>query len=469
MHVALVNTNRVRPPIAPIGLEYVAQALQAAGHQVHVLDLCWEPDPRSAISGFFSAKEHGLVGVTIRNTDDCAYTSRASFVPAAAEWIQAIRSCTAAPVVLGGVGFSVMPERVLDACGAEYGIWADGEFAFTALADRLAGNGEWKTLPHLVWKRDGKWRRNSPRFRDLSELPAMRRNWFDNLRYFREGGQAGFETKRGCPCSCTYCADPLAKGNRTRVRPPEAVIDELEAMLQQGIDCLHTCDHEFNIPEEHAKEVCRALIRRGLAGRLRWYAYCAPVPFSPDLAGSMARAGCVGVNFGVDSGDPGMLRTLGRNHRPEHILRVADLCREHGMAVMFDLVLGGPGETEESLAATVACMRRARPDRVGVNAGVRVYPGTRLERQILRNRWTGGFSGGPDPVSPVFFLEPSVSPVIFENLSRLVQDDPLFLFMDPRRPFQNYNYNANDVLVEAIRGGERGAYWDILRRTAGKS
>ena len=98
-------------------------------------------------------------------------------------------------------------------------------------------------------------------------------------RYFAHGGQAGFESKRGCPAACLYCADPVAKGRRLRLRPPTAVADEIAALLAQGIDHLHTCDCEFNLPPEHAIAVCEELIRRGLGRQLRWYAYCAPAPF----------------------------------------------------------------------------------------------------------------------------------------------------------------------------------------------
>jgi hypothetical protein len=51
--VALVNTNRVKPPIFPIGLEYVAEVLNETGYKVGILDLCWEEDLESAIAKFF--------------------------------------------------------------------------------------------------------------------------------------------------------------------------------------------------------------------------------------------------------------------------------------------------------------------------------------------------------------------------------------------------------------------------------
>jgi len=463
LRVALINTNRIQPPIAPIGLEYVAEALGGAGHDVEILDLCWAEEPASAIAGFFKGPDFGLVGVTLRNTDDCAFTSRQSFLDAFAGMVHTIGAHTSALLVLGGVGFSVMPERVLARCEADAGIWGEGEFAMVALADRLARGEAWHDVPGLVWRGAHGWQRNPPSMPSLVDLPAMSRSRLDNRRYFREGGQAGFETKRGCPGKCIYCADPLAKGSVTRARPPGAVVDELANLLAQGIDHLHTCDSEFNLPERHAISICREIIRRGLGDRLRWYAYCAPAPFSRELAGLMREAGCVGVNFGADHGDAAMLRRLGRGYAPEDILAATQRCHEAGMAVMLDLLLGAPGETREGIARTIELVQRAAPERVGISLGVRVYPGTRLAEQVLGGDGAG-LVGGTDPAEPLFFLEPDVAPYAFGWLDDLVGDDRRFLFFDPSKPKQNYNYNANQRLVEAIAEGYRGAYWDILRR-----
>jgi hypothetical protein len=472
LRVALINTNRIQPPIAPIGLEYVAEALGAAGHDVEVLDLCWVQEPGAAIARFFAGPEFDLVGVTLRNTDDCAFTSRHSFLDAFAGMVHTIRTHTGAPIVLGGVGFSVMPERVLARCEADAGVWGEGEFAMVALADRadradrarrMARGEAWHDVPGLVWRGQDGWQRNAPSMPSLSDLPAMSRRWLDNQRYFREGGQAGFETKRGCPGKCIYCADPLAKGRVTRVRSPAAVADELANLLAQGIDHFHTCDSEFNLPERHAIAICREMVRRGLGDKLRWYAYCAPAPFSRELAGLMREAGCVGVNFGADHGDAAMLKRLGRAYTPDDILAATQRCHEVGMVVMLDLLLGAPGETREGIARTIELMQRAAPERVGISLGVRVYPGTRLAAQVLTGS-REGLVGAADPAEPLFFLEPAVAQDAFSWVDELVGDDRRFLFFDPSKPKQNYNYNANQRLVEAIGKGYRGAYWDMLRR-----
>jgi radical SAM superfamily enzyme YgiQ (UPF0313 family) len=463
MRIALVNTNRVKPAIAPIGLEYVAESISRAGFSVEVLDLCWADDWEKEIRSFFQHDEFQVIGVTLRNTDDCAYPGE-TFIPGFVKIINCLRKHSHGTLVIGGVGFSIMPREVLELCQADFGIWGDGEFTFLEFLTRMEKKSEYRYVPGLIHKFAGKWKMNPPRHDgSVLKLPAMTRRWVNNRRYFSEGGQIGFESKRGCAGRCIYCADPLAKGKKVKVRPPKDVADELEKLLQQGINCFHTCDSEFNLPPDHAHAVCEEIIRRN-DDSFYWYAYCAPYPFPRDLAKKMKQAGCVGINFGVDSGDPGMLKRLKRNFTPGDIIEVARTCRDEGITVMFDLLSGAPGETRASIIQTIELMKEAEPDRVGVSVGLRVYPGTGLADQLEKESSKQVKINPVDLLNPVFFLEPGVAPFIFELLDRTIDNDPRFFFFDPGRPAQNYNYNANQRLVEAILKGYRGAYWDILRK-----
>lgn len=464
MHIALVNTNRIKPPIAPVGLEYVAEALDHAGHDIAMLDLCWEGDWKFAIRRFFSEINPDLIGVTLRNTDDCAFTTRQSFLSEFSSMVRTIREQMESPIIIGGVGFSTMSEQVLDCCDADAGIWGDGEFAFVELADRIDRDEDWHTLPNLVWKQNGEIHHNPVQLNSLERLPPMSRKWIDIKRYFQEGGQIGFETKRGCPRQCIYCADPIAKGKQTRTRPPKAVVDELENLLALGVDHLHTCDSEFNIPEWHAKRVCEEIIDRHFGESLRWYAYCTPRPFSKELAQLMRKAGCVGINFGVDSGDEGILKWLKRDFSKQDIFNAARFCKEAGIVSMFDLLIGSPGESRESVVQTVELMKEVNPDCVGIALGVRIYQGTVLADRVKEDALKEGLVGKNEITEPLFFIEPKIAPFIAGLVGDLTQNDKRFFFFNPENSSQNYNYNANQCLVEAIREGCRGAYWDILRR-----
>ncbi len=473
--LTLINTNYMVPLIAPIGLDYVAGAARAAGIETDVLDLALESDPADALRRHFTGRNVRLVGLTLRNADDCFWPSARWFAPDMAETVRAVRALTDAPIVLGGVGFSIFAERLVEFTGADFGIRGDGEEAVVALVRQLEGGKRWDRVPGLVWREDGRLRSNPPAWPERPVLPTAR-DAIDNRAYFRLGGQGAVETKRGCDRACIYCADPLAKGPRVRRRGAAEVADEIESLLGQGVDVLHLADSEFNVPGEHARAVCEEFVRRRFGDRVRWYAYLSPTPFDAALADVMRRAGCVGINFTGDAAAEAMLRVYRQPHRRDDLAAAVVACRASGIAVMIDLLLGGPGETPETVADTIAFIKQADPDCAGAALGVRVYPGTAMARHLaaegplesnpgLRRR----YDGPVDFCRPTFYIAPTLGP----QPARLVKD----LIAGDRRFFEpaeeaapggkddkGYNYNDNRPLVEAIAQGARGAYWDILRR-----
>ena len=466
--VLLVNPNRMQPPVAPLAVDYLASALADAGFEADILDLCFSGDAAADIESYFTRNDVAAVALTMRNTDDACFGTRGFFIPEFRGVIDILRLHTAAPVVPGGSGFSIMPEAVLDFCGLDTGIWGEGERALPLLAKRIAAGDDYRDVPGLVYRADGGFVRNPPEYIELERGPAPRRHFVDNRRYFAEGAMGNMETKRGCARRCIYCADPLGKGARVRCRSPRSVADEVGTLLDEGVDCLHLCDSEFNLPPDHAAAVCAEIVDRGLGSKVKWYTYCSPAPFTAELAAAFAKAGCAGINFGVDSADDGMLAALGRDYTSSDIERTAEACRRHGMVTMFDLLLGAPGETRGSLRRTVEAMKRISPSRIGVSLGVRVYPGTRLA-DIVRKQGpveaNPGIHGDRDGsfFAPSFYLEPALGEDVENYLTDLIGGDERFFFMAAAEADRNYNYNDNTVLVDAIKQGHRGAFWDILR------
>ncbi|MBN1360933.1 MAG: radical SAM protein [Sedimentisphaerales bacterium] len=471
--LTLINTNRMVPPIAPIGLEYVAEAVQDQGIEVEVLDLCLCEDPDATLAAYFPRRSPALVGLSFRNADDCFWPSAKWFVPALADLVQRLRGLTDAPIALGGVGFSAFAERTVDHTGADFGVHGDGEGAAVALYRQLHGRQAFETVDGLLWRRDGQLVANQPAWPEQVSLPTRRRA-VDNATYFTKGGQCGFETKRGCNRRCLYCADPLSKGTCVRLRPPAEVADEVESLLAQGIDVLHTCDAEFNLPRSHALAVCEEFTRRALGEKVRWYTYLAVTPFDAELAGTMRRAGCVGINFTGDSASAAMLETYRQPHRAADLENAVRLCRQHGIKVMIDLMLGGPGETPETVATTIDFIKRIDPDCAGASLGIRIYPGTGMvdvvssegpleSNPALRRKYAGPF----DFFQPTFYISRHLG----SNPARLVKelmagDERFFEPMEeqPDAAATDHNYNDNTELADAIRAGARGAYWDILHR-----
>jgi tRNA A37 methylthiotransferase MiaB len=470
LDVLLVNPNRMKPPIAPLALEVLATALEGAGLSCAICDLCFADDPGAALAADLEARQPRLVALTMRNSDDCYCVTQHSFIPDIQERVAQLRAHCDAPIVIGGAGYSTAPEAILELVGADYGIVGDGEEALAQLARAVRDGVDASAIPGLVWRDGEHLRRNAPAYPDFGQT-ALSRDHLDNRRYFAEGGQGGLETKRGCPMPCVYCADPLSKGRRLRLRPPAAIVQEARNLLAQGVDAIHLCDSEFNLPLEHAKAVCAALIEAGVSDRWRFWAYLSPTPFDAELADLLVRAGCQGVNFGADSGDAGMLRRLGRQYTPDDLCETGRLCRQHGLTFMFDLLLGGPGETRESLRRTIELMKTIEPDCVGVAFGLRLYAGTAAAELVRRQGFSpanpnlrGRTEANEDFAWPIFFVEAGLGAEVVEYLRELIAGDRRFFFGWPDATQADYNYDDNQALVAAIAGGARGAYWDILRR-----
>jgi len=125
--LTLINTNRMKPIIALIGLNYIASSVQQAETDVEVLDLGLADESAKTIGKYFSEKNPELVGVSFRNSDDCFWPSASWFVPDLGDIIQAVCAMTDTPIVLGGVGFSIFARSIFEYTHANLGIRGDGE------------------------------------------------------------------------------------------------------------------------------------------------------------------------------------------------------------------------------------------------------------------------------------------------------------------------------------------------------
>jgi hypothetical protein len=138
---------------------------------------------------------------------------------------------------------------------------------------------------------------------------------------------------------------------------------------------------------------------------------------------------------------------------------------------MFDLIIGAPGEERVTVRKVIETMKRANPSRVGLSIGVRMYPRTVLVQHILQEGMTsanpnlhGAVEENPDLLKPIFYLSAKLGEKPQQYIRELVAGDPRFLIGETGDAAENYNYNDNSALVQAIEAGYRGAFWDIMRR-----
>jgi radical SAM superfamily enzyme YgiQ (UPF0313 family) len=367
MRILLVSANREKlpSPVVPIGLLSVAAALRDA-HEVRVVDLCFEDDPRAAVRRAIAAMDPQVIGVGLRNLHTNAYDGMERLIAEYGELVAWIRAASRAPIVLGGAAYSLQPETLLAKLGADYGVVGEGERALRDLVDRLS-RGETPSPIHragaiaapIVRSRRLEGAAAWPPS-DLDDLPPPARELVDP-RYYAFDGTDNLQTKRGCAFACAYCDYPDLEGNKVRVRHPETVADEMAARAEvPGVTHMFFVDSVFNVPRSHAIAVCDAIVRRG--NPLPWVCYASPVALDEEVVRAMAHAGCEGVEIGSDSGTARMLAQLKKPFTIEHITKSRELFRDYGIRDCHTFVLGAMDETAEEVEETLAFVERLDPD-----------------------------------------------------------------------------------------------------------
>ncbi|HHL40518.1 MAG TPA: radical SAM protein [Deltaproteobacteria bacterium] len=455
MQVLLISANRERSPypVAPLGIAYVAASLIEAGHRVRVLDLCFEDDGPAAAAAAARSFGADLIGLSIRNVDNLTYPASVFYLPAAREVVARLKEVSDAPVVVGGPGFSIFPREVLAYTGADYGIRGEGEGSLVRLVEALEGGGDVDGVPNLL--RPGGGAKGTARFDEDFGRLAPARSLLDNGRYLEEGGMGSVQTKRGCPFSCTYCTYPMIEGRRLRLREPAEVAEEIEALAgRHGVDYIFFVDDIFNSPEEHAHLICEEMIRRNI--RVRWTCFATPRTMSAALLDVMKRAGCMAVEFGTDGGGDSTLAALDKGFTADDVARAQHLCDRAGLEAAHYLILGGPGETEQTLAGTFSFMERIRPRAVIAMLGVRVYPGTGLAGRALEE---GVIGRGEPLLEPVFYFSPHLP------ARRLVEMVREYALSRPNWIVPGLHIRTGAETVAMLRRlGRRGPLWDLLAR-----
>ncbi len=348
MRIAFVSGNREQlpDPVVPLGILYL---ISAAGeqHERTLIDLCFEDDPYGHLAQALRSFKPELVALSMRNIQNADYTDTGTTLDHYARLVQVIRSQSDAPIVMGGGGFSVIPQELMQRFGIDYGVVGEGEGPFATLVARLSqGEKVSGGIQNLLVKGDLRPTPGLKRadFLDLSVNVRPDRRWVDP-RYYERSGIANLQTKRGCAMQCEYCTYPLIEGRTVRQRAADAIAEEWQEMVASHASISHVfvVDSVFNLPPHHAREVSEALIRIG--NKTPWTCYLNPIRFEPSLAEAMAKAGCVGVEIGSDSGtNEGLLR-LRKGFTTDHIAAASRVCREAGIKDCHTFILGTREET----------------------------------------------------------------------------------------------------------------------------
>ena len=419
MKILLVATNQtdrfmdrmvVRP--VPIGLAYITAAVDEGRHQMRVLDLMFSEDGPSDVAEAVHEFGPDLVGLSIRNLDNQSYFNPVWNLPGVKGIVERIRGLSDATVLCGGPAFSILPAECLEYVGADVGISGDAAEAFAMLVDRLDSGDDYTDIPGIVYRLDGRVEVSDGRFTsDFHRTPRF--DLLDVRKYNGSGFGVGVVTKLAQAYYPT--SDGGFDGSDWRIRDPEEVVDEVRALYDDyGINKIFFIDSGFNIPADHAKTLCRAIIDSGL--KIRWNSYVRPGHGDDELIGLMKESGCslaLLAESGRGGGDLGeRLNGLGV---------MGHMCREAGLPFALNIGFGEPGETEKSVDMKLSLLKQVEPAFAVLRLGSRVLPNTPVAETALEE---GMIESESDLIEPVFYVDEAVRSWLPDRLKAEAADRP---------------------------------------------
>jgi radical SAM superfamily enzyme YgiQ (UPF0313 family) len=408
MNVLIVGTNRHGHPVPvlPSGACLIAEAAEAAGHRVSLLDLMFVADPLRAVAAALRGGAFDVVGLSVRNIDNIDLRAPRSFIDDLLPLVDAVRRSSRAHLVLGGAALMVMPEQILRATGVACAVVGDGEAVFPRLLQRLAAGQPWADLPGVASLVDGAYRAPAPA--PWSARPCAGPDygrWLALKAYGARLASIPLQTKRGCRFACVYCTYRTIEGSDYRLSDPDSVADVASRYAAAGFRDIEFVDNVFNAPYDHARAVCESLIRSGNRARLQSIEMN-PVALDQGLLGAMERAGFVGIGLTVESAADPVLQGLRKGFGAREVHAAAAVVKRGRLPCLWIFLLGGPGETRETVRETLRFAEQSiRPqDAALFTVGIRIYPQTELAA-IARRQGLLSVPDG-DMLAPVFYVSP---------------------------------------------------------------
>jgi radical SAM superfamily enzyme YgiQ (UPF0313 family) len=246
------------------------------------------------------------------------------------------------------------------------------------------------------------------------DVERYRSAWLERHDFF----SVNMVTTRGCPYHCNWCAKPIY-GQRYQSRSPASVAEEL-SFVRRAVrpDHVWFADDIFGLKPGWVEAFASEVESRGVRTRFKIQARADLI--EENVASALARAGCENVWMGAESGSQKVLDAMEKGIRVEQIFRATRLLRERGIRVSFFLQFGYPGEEWSDIEKTLAMVRAARPDDIGISVSYPL-PGTPFHERVQRDlrektNWT-------DSNDLDLMFRGTYAPEFYRALYKLVHSD----------------------------------------------
>ena len=370
--------------LPPIGLMYVAAALEKAGFTVQMLDNYLMKKPLEEVKELIAKVNPAIVGIT------CGSATYRRCIETARAIKETLPTCK---IVVGGWHASYVPDSLLENPEIDYVVMGEGERAVTDLATCIVNGNEPAaiTIPGVACRRAGANIKNPPQFiENMDEIPYPARHLLPlelydrTIEYLNVKPADVMSISRGCVYHCGFCETRKLWGNICRGFSPQRVIGEIKDLQSKyGTKGLYFINDNFTLRKKETLELCDLMVKEKLD--LEWVCDTRVDLVNQELLAAMSRAGCKTIWFGVESGSEKVLKRIGRDTTLQQIENAFKLCRKNGMQTACSFMLGVPDETLKDMEASLKFAKKLNPDWCIFNVFI-ANPDSRLYQEVLDSK-----------------------------------------------------------------------------------
>ncbi len=466
-------------PSPPLGICYVAAACEAVGAEVMILDYIvsrYSPEKLRRQLDEFQPDVVGATSVTLN-------------FPAGAEILKAAKQHRPSAItVMGGPHVSFDARHTL----AQYPeidaiIIGEGEKTLMQWLPAAKNRSAWHDIKGLAFFEDRQFFSTGPGefIEDLDALPLPSRHLLPLSRYKALGFPISIITSRGCPNKCIFCLGRKMVGFKVRYRDPVLVVDEIESILAMGFERINIADDLFTANKSRVKVLCEEILNRNIV--FGWSAFARVDTVDEETLAIMKKAGCDAVSFGIESGNPEMLKRVRKKITLDQARQAVDACKRTGMMAHASFMVGLPGESLQTMQDSVDFVREL--DIAHGYHFLAPFPGTTVREhiedydlQILTDNWTRYDANTAivrtshlDPESMDSFVARAYAPMVekWESLKQRFAEggctpEEILMVESEQRLKLIYDMLSNDIVEEtgSFQGSEKDAVEELSARVA---
>lgn len=400
----------------PLGLGWITSFLQSRGISATLIDLQASDENIESLLKIHKPRIVGIGGTTHTRMESFSLARQVKLYDSA---IGVLYGGSHATFTAGNTLWNIPDIDII--------VRGEGEVTTHRVVESvLKGTETLGDIPGISFRRNGVTVHNRPaeRIPNLDALPfpyriPEARKKYNLLLDFLHVPAAAVISSRGCPVNCSFCSASAMFGNQMTFRSAHNVLDEIEILLKEhSYEGIKFFDSTLTLNKNHIESLCAEIQRRKL--RFPWECEIRVTGMTYDLLRTMRDAGCYYVDFGVETVSSSVLEQMHKGITLEQVNNVFRWTKQLGLYTKVFFTFGHIGETFVDARRTVEFMER-HADAITLPAtgvGIRMYPGTQVERFVLMNgyvntdfSWSQPYfdqrleSLGNDPTVPIL-LQP---------------------------------------------------------------